>query len=126
HQGRGLRKQNSFDDLLACADHLVDTGWVAPERIGAYGDGAGALLVAAAANQAPDRFRAILAGGPLVDPLETLLDANVMLALEEWAEWGDPAADEATYLTRRGYRPADILREVEYPAVFAWTALEGM
>ncbi|ATG50248.1 protease [Brachybacterium vulturis] len=125
-QGRGPRKQNSFADLLACADHLVDTGWVAADRIGAVGDGAGALLVAGAANLAPERFRAILAGGPLVDPLETLLDPNVMLTLEEWAEWGDPAADEATYRSQRGYSPAENIRETEYPAVFAWTALDGM
>ncbi|WP_394216177.1 prolyl oligopeptidase family serine peptidase [Brachybacterium vulturis] len=125
-QGRGLHKQNSFADLLACADHLVDTGWAAADRIGAAGDGAGALLVAGAANLAPERFRAILTGGPLVDPLETLLDPNVMLTLEEWAEWGDPAADEATYRSQRAYSPAENIRGTEYPAVFAWTALDGM
>ena len=124
-QGRGLRKHSSFEDLLACVDHLVDTGWIAPDRIGAVGEGAGALLIAAAANLAPDRFRAILAGTPLVDPLETLLDPNVMLTLEEWAEWGDPAADEATYRCQRGYSPAENIREAVYPAIFAWTALEG-
>ena len=124
--GRGLRKQNSFTDLLACVDHLTATGWASPERIGAYGEGAGALLVAGAADLAPDRFRALLAGGPLVDPLETLLDPNVMLTLEEWAEWGDPAADEATYRCQRDYSPAENVPEGEYPAVFAWTSLEGM
>lgn len=124
-QGRGLRKQNSFTDFVACADHLVDTGWAAADRIGAFGDGAGALMVAGAVNQAPDRFRAILAGMPLVDPLETLLDPNVMLTLEEWAEWGDPAADEASYRNLRGYSPTENIREAAYPAVFAWTALEG-
>ena len=107
-------------------DHLTATGWASPERIGAYGEGAGALLVAGAADLAPDRFRALLVGGPLVDPLETLLDPNVMLTLEEWAEWGDPAADEATYRCQRDYSPAENVPEGEYPAVFAWTSLEGM
>lgn len=73
-QGRGLRKHHSFADFVACADHLVETGWAAADRIGAVGDGAGALLVAGATNLAPDRFRAILTGTPLVDTLETLLD----------------------------------------------------
>ena len=125
-QGRGLRKQNSFADLLACVDHLTETGWASPERIGACGEGAGALLVAGAANLAPDRFRALLVGGPLVDPLETLLDPNVMLTLEEWAEWGDPAADETTYRCHRACSPAENVPESEFPAVFAWTSLEGM
>lgn len=48
-----------------------------------------------------------------------------MLTLEEWAEWGDPAADEATYRAQRAYSPAENIREAQYPAVFAWTALEG-
>ena len=124
-QGRGLSKTNSFDDFVACADHLVATGWAAEGRLGAVGTGAGGLLVGAAANRAPKRFRAVLAGTPLVDPLETLLDTDVMLTLEEWAEWGDPAGDEATYRSQRGYSPAENIRETEYPAVFAWTAMEG-
>ena len=124
-QGRGLSKGNSFDDFVACADHLVSTGWAAQERLGAVGTGAGALLVGAAANRAPERFRAVVAGVPLVDPLETLLDADVMLTLEQWAEWGDPASDEANYRCLRSYSPAENIRETEYPAIFAWTALEG-
>jgi oligopeptidase B len=124
-KGRQLHKPNSFVDLVACVDHLVDTGWAAPDRISAVGTEHGGLLVAGAANLAPDRFRAIVVGMPLVDPLETLLDQDVMLTLEEWAEWGDPAADEATYRCLRGYSPAENLRATEYPAVFAWTALDG-
>nr|WP_226832199.1 prolyl oligopeptidase family serine peptidase [Brachybacterium sp. FME24] len=123
--GRQLHKATSFDDFAACADHLLSTGWVAPGRLGAAGTGAGGLLVAASANRSPGLFRAIIVGAPLVDPLETLLDPEVMLTLEEWAEWGDPAGDEAIYRCLRGYSPAENVREAEYPAVFAWTALDG-
>ncbi|MGP9538233.1 prolyl oligopeptidase family serine peptidase [Brachybacterium sp. AOP43-C2-M15] len=124
-QGRRLRKTASFEDFVACAGHLVATGWAAADRLGAVGTGPGGLLVGAAANLAPERFRAVLAGLPLVDPLETLLDPDVMLTLEEWAEWGDPAADEATYRSLASYSPAENVREAEYPAVFAWTSLDG-
>jgi oligopeptidase B len=124
-QGRRLQKSNSFDDFVACADHLVATGWVAEDRLGAVGTGAGGLLVAAAANRAPERFRAVVAGTPLVDLLETLLAPDVMLTLEEWEEWGDPAENAADYHSLRSYSPAENVRETEYPAVFAWTALEG-
>ncbi len=124
-QGRRLQKANSFDDFVACADHLVAAGWIAEDRLGAVGVGAGGLLVGAAVNRAPERFRAVVAGTPLVDPLETLLDPDVMLTLEEWAEWGDPAENAADYHSLRSYSPAENVRETEYPAVFAWTALEG-
>lgn len=124
-QGRHLHKDNSFDDFVACAEHLVATGWTSPDRLGAVGTGAGGLLVAVAANRAPHLFRAVLAGTPLVDPLETLLDKDVMLTIEEWAEWGDPAGDESTYRALRGFSPAENVRAVDYPAIYAWTALEG-
>ncbi|ATG56031.1 protease [Brachybacterium ginsengisoli] len=124
-QGRGAHKQNSFADLVACADLLVETGWVSPDRIGLIGHGAGGLLAAGASNLAPDRFRALLTVMPLADPLEALLDPDVMLTLEEWAEWGDPAEDEATYRDLRGYTPTENIRAEQYPAVYAWTAHEG-
>ena len=124
-QGRGLSKANSLDDFVACADHLVSTGWAAEDRLGAVGLGAGALLVGAAANRAPERFRALVAGTPLVDPLETLQDEDVMLTLEQWIEWGDPVGEEANYHAMRSYSPAENIRETEYPAIYAWTAQEG-
>lgn len=124
-QGRQLHKDNSFDDFLACAEHLIATGWASPDRLGAVGTGAGGLLVAAAVNRAPELFRAVLVGTPLTDPLETLLDKDVMLTIEEWAEWGDPAGDESTYRALRGFSPAENVRAVDYPAIYAWTALEG-
>ena len=125
HDGRRQRRMHSVDDLVACADHLVASGWAAPDRIGAVATGAGAMVVGAAANRAPELFRAVLAETPLVDPLETLLAPEVMLTLEEWTEFGDPAEDETAYRTLRACSPAENIRETEYPAVYAFTALEG-
>src|SRR5690606_24017729 len=56
---------------------------------------------------------------------ETLLAPEVMLTLEEWTEFGDPAEDETAYRTLRACSPAENIRETEYPAVYAFTALEG-
>lgn len=125
-RGRLLHKANSFDDFVACAEHLVSEGWVAQDRLAALGQGSGGLLVAASANRSPSTFRAIVAGAPLVDPLETLLDPEVLLTLEEWAEWGDPAGDEQIYRRLRSYSPAENIRAADYPAVFAWTSLDDM
>ena len=125
HDGRRQRRMHSVDDFVSCADHLVGSGWAAPERIGAVGAGAGAMVVAAAVNRAPELFRAVLAQTPLVDPLETMLAPEVMLTLEEWSEFGDPAEDETAYRALRACSPAENIRAAEYPAVYAVTALEG-
>lgn len=124
-RGRLLEKGTSFEDFVTCAEHLVETGWVHAQRLAAAGDGAGGLLVAGAANLAPERFRAVLAIDPLVDPLGTFLDPEAMLTLPEWAEWGDPVEDESVYHAMQAYSPAENVRDVPYPAVFAQAACEG-
>ncbi|WP_114853350.1 prolyl oligopeptidase family serine peptidase [Brachybacterium sp. YJGR34] len=124
-QGRLHAKSSSVDDFVACADHLVAGGWVDADRLGSVGSGAGGLLVGAAANRVPERFRAVLAGTPLTDLLETMLDPEVLRTLDEWAEWGDPAGDEAAYRSLKALSPAENVRAAPYPAVYAWTAHRG-
>lgn len=60
-------KQNVFDDVLACADALVEQGWTTPDRLTVSGGSNGGLLVGAAVTQAPGRFAAALCSAPLLD-----------------------------------------------------------
>ncbi len=106
-QGRLAAKGNSFTDFVACADALVEAGWVHPDRLAAEGGSAGGWLVAAAADRAPDRFRIVHAQVPFVDPLTTLLDPELPLTVTEWEEWGDPLADPAAYRRIKGWSPCE-------------------
>ncbi|HEV2375286.1 MAG TPA: S9 family peptidase, partial [Streptosporangiaceae bacterium] len=51
--GKLLHKTNTFTDFVACAAHLVATGWTSASRLVARGGSAGGLLMGAAANLAP-------------------------------------------------------------------------
>ena len=55
--GKLDRKQHTFSDFIACARHLVDSGWTTPEPMIAEGASAGGLLMGAVANQAPRAVR---------------------------------------------------------------------
>src|SRR5699024_5659671 len=125
HSAQREDKAVSFTDFLSCAEHLVDAGWVAADRLGAAGSGPGGLLVAASANLAPHRFRAVVAQEPMVDPLASLLDPGVLLSLQEWAEWGDPAEEESVYRALRACSPAENVGASAYPAVLAQAVLEA-
>ncbi len=92
-RGRLEHKENTFDDFVTCADHFVESGWVAPNRLAAQGASAGGLLMGAVANRAPELFRAIHAEVPFVDVLTTILDKSLPLTVTEWEEWGNPVAD---------------------------------
>lgn len=119
--GKLMRKQNTFSDFIACARHLVDTGWAS--RIVAEGGSAGGLLMGAVANQAPDAFAGVVAQVPFVDALTTMLDASLPLTVTEYDEWGNPEADEQVYEYMAGYAPYDNIRAQAYPPMLAETSL---
>ncbi|MEM8925298.1 MAG: S9 family peptidase [Actinomycetota bacterium] len=117
--GKFEHKANSFDDFVACARHLIDTGRTAPDRLVIRGGSAGGLLVGAAVNRAPELFAAVVAQVPFVDALNTMLDASLPLTVTEWEEWGNPGADETIYREMRAYSPYENIAAVEYPSVLA-------
>ncbi|MGH9093048.1 MAG: prolyl oligopeptidase family serine peptidase, partial [Acidimicrobiales bacterium] len=128
--GRLAVKPHSFSDYLACARHLVEAGFTAPDRLAARGASAGGLLVGAALNRAPGLFRAAVAEVPFVDCLTTMLDETLPLTVGEWEEWGNPAASAEAYRVIEGYSPYDNVRPtapdgtpVRYPRVLATAGL---
>lgn len=121
--GKLLQKKNTFTDFVTCADHLVDSGWVHPDRLVAEGGSAGGLLIGAALNLAPERFRAVHAAVPFVDALTTILDPSLPLTVVEWEEWGDPLHDPEVYAYMKSYSPYENVRDAAYPAVLATTSL---
>ena len=121
--GKMEHKTNTFTDFLACAEQLVSSGWVAPDRLAAEGGSAGGLLMGAVANLAPGRFRAIHAAVPFVDALTTILDPSLPLTVPEWEEWGDPLHDQDVYRYMKSYTPYENIAALDYPAILATTSL---
>ncbi len=121
--GKLLAKRHTFTDFVACAQHLVDCGWVAPDRLAGEGASAGGLLIGAAVNLRPDLFRAVHAAVPFVDALTTILDPSMPLTVGEWEEWGNPLESAEVYAYMKSYTPYENVRPVPYPAVLATTSL---
>ena len=117
--GKLLKKRNTFTDFVACARHLVEQGWTAPERLVARGGSAGGLLVGAVANIAPRLFAGIVANVPFVDALNTILDPSLPLTVTEWEEWGDPLHDPQVYAYMKSYSPYENVTGQAYPPIFA-------
>lgn len=122
-QGKMLAKKNSFTDFVACARHLVKSGWSTADRLVARGGSAGGLLMGAVVNLAPEAFGGIVAQVPFVDALNTILDPSLPLTVTEWEEWGNPLADPEVYAYMRSYTPYENVTNVAYPPVVAVTSL---
>jgi oligopeptidase B len=121
--GKLAHKQNTFGDFIACARHLVDTGWTTTRTLVAEGGSAGGLLIGAVVTQAPELFGAVVAQVPFVDPLTSMLDSTLPLTMTEYDEWGNPEADPAVYDYVAGYAPYDNVAAVDYPPILAETSI---
>jgi oligopeptidase B len=121
--GKLEHKTNTFTDFLACARHLVDTGWTTRELTIAEGASAGGLLMGAIANLAPESFGGVVADVAFVDILTSMLDASLPLTVPEYEEWGNPGADPEVYDRIAGYAPYDNVAAVDYPPILAETSL---
>ncbi len=120
--GKLLAKQNTFGDMITCAEHLVAHGLVDSDRLAIRGGSAGGLLVAACMTQRPDLFASVVAEVPFVDVVSTMSDPTLPLTVTEWEEWGDPR-DEPYATCILGYSPYDNTVAAEYPAVYATAGL---
>ena len=114
--GKLLHKRNTFDDFIACADHLVAEGYTTPGVLAIRGRSAGGLLIGAVLNQRPELFACAVAQVPFVDALTTMLDDKLPLTVNEYDEWGNPAQPEF-YRYIKSYSPYDNVRPASYPAV---------
>ena len=65
--GRGPHKHRAISDFNDGATWLIDAGLTTSDRLAAYGQSGGGLLVTAAAAQRPDLYAAVIAEGPLCD-----------------------------------------------------------
>ena len=121
-EGKLLKKMNTFTDFNAAAEHLIAAGYTRPEKLAAMGRSAGGLLMGVVVNLRPDLFRAVIAGVPFVDVINTMLDASIPLTVGEWEEWGNPA-DPEYYAYMKSYSPYDNVAEKAYPAILATAGL---
>ncbi len=122
-QGRTMNKINTFTDFIACAEYLKDNGYSDPDNIFAMGESAGGLLMGAVTNMRPDLWKGVVAGVPFVDALTTMLDPTIPLTTSEYDEWGNPAESQEAYEYILSYSPVDNIREVEFPAMYVFSAL---
>jgi oligopeptidase B len=120
--GRMMQKMNTFHDFIDCAEYLVAHKFTSADRLVIQGGSAGGLLVGAAANMAPDLFKAVVAQVPFVDVVNTMLDASLPLTTIEYIEWGNPN-DKVAFDYIRSYSPYDNIRPQPYPAMLVHVSL---
>ena len=106
-------RQTAYDDFLAAAEWLIDTGRTTAAKLAIFGGSNSGLLVGAAMTQRPDLFRAVVCMVPMLDMLRYHLFDNAHVWKEEFGTAEDPEDFQALL----AYSPYHHIREgVVYPA----------
>jgi prolyl oligopeptidase len=116
--GHLTRKQNVFDDFIACAERLVGAGYTVSDRLAIMGASNGGLLMGAVLTQRPELFRAVACDVGVLDALRVEHDDNGAFNVTEFGTIEDPAQFEAL----NAYSPVHRVRDgTAYPAVLLST-----
>lgn len=105
-QGRLASKKQGVQDLIACAEHLVQAGYTEPRRLCVEAASAGGWVVGAALNARPELFAAAVLTCPSLDALTAAAEDG-----QGVHELGDPAADAEAFRYIRSWSPYDGLGE---------------
>ncbi len=118
HAGNLTRKQNVFDDFIACAQYLIAQKYTSPAHLAILGGSNGGLLMGAVLTQRPDLFRAVVSYVGIYDMLRVELDPNGAFNTTEFGTVKDRAQFEALY----AYSPYHHVKDgTSYPAVLFLT-----
>jgi prolyl oligopeptidase len=116
--GNLTNKQNVFDDFIAGAEFLIQSGYTKPARLAIEGGSNGGLLMGAALTQRPELFRAVVSHVGIYDMLRVELDPNGSFNIPEFGSVKDPQQ----FAALNAYSPYHRVKEgVAYPAVLFMT-----
>ncbi|HSR51023.1 MAG TPA: prolyl oligopeptidase family serine peptidase [Acidobacteriota bacterium] len=106
-------KQNVFDDFIAAAEYLIDSGYTSSQHLAISGGSNGGLLVGAAMTQRPELFAAVVCNYPLLD----MLRYDKLLVGSFWISEYGSAENPDQYPYLKAYSPYHNVRQgTEYPA----------
>jgi prolyl oligopeptidase len=116
--GNLTRKQNVFDDFIACAEFLIRSNYTSPQRLAIQGGSNGGLLMGAALTQRPDLFGAVVSHVGIYDMLRVELDPNGEFNVTEFGT----VKDRAQFQALRAYSPYhNVKNGTPYPPVLFMT-----
>ena len=112
------KRQVAYDDFIAVAEDLIESGVTSPRHLGIRGGSNGGLLTGVMLTQRPDLWNAVVVQVPLLD----MKRYNRLLAGASWmAEYGDPDTGDWAYISE--YSPYHNIRsDADYPTPFFTTS----
>lgn len=113
-QAKLLTKHRTYEDVIACAQHLQKKRYSSPRKTALIGGSAGGMMVGAVFNMRPDLFGAGIAYVPAADLLTSSLDESLGGTRLHYDENGDPSI-LSHYRYLKKHSPYEGVRAQRYP-----------
>ncbi|MDX3895704.1 prolyl oligopeptidase family serine peptidase [Pusillimonas sp.] len=115
--GRLLNKQNTYDDVIAVAQHLIDQGLTRPGKLALQGESNGGLTTAAVALQRPDLFSVVF---PTVGVLDLVRYDKFTSGFGWHGDYGQ-TTDQAQFENMMQFSPLHNVKPLAYPPTYVFT-----
>ena len=113
YAGRMANKPNTWLDLIACAEYLVDKGYTAPEHMAPMGGSAGGVLAGRSITTRPDLFGAAVIQVGMLDAIRAETTTNGVPNIKEFGTVADEEGFKGL-LAMSSYH--NVRDDVTYPA----------
>ena len=77
-----VKKKNTFNDYIECADYLVANNYTDSSKLVGMGASAGGLLMGAVINMRPELFNLVVMGVPFVNVMSEMCNDKKALNKE--------------------------------------------
>jgi prolyl oligopeptidase len=116
--GQKLTKQHTIDDMIACAQYLIEHKYTSPQHLAGEGTSAGGITIGGAITQRPDLFGAALIRVGDSDSMRSELMASGPANIPEFGTVKDKDGFKALY-AMDAYQ--HVKADTNYPAVLLTT-----
>ena len=118
--GQKSKKTNSWKDLIACTEYLINQNYTSPKKIALLGGSAGGILMGRAMTERPDLFRVVLIESGVLNTLRNEYGGVGKSAALEYGNLNNPN-DFKGLLEMDAYH--HIEKGVKYPATLVTSGI---
>ena len=114
-------KPNTWKDMIACTEYMIEEGYTRPEKSVLMGSSAGGIMAGRAMTDRPDLYKAVILISPAMNMLRSEIQPNGLNSIKEFGTV-EKEEEFKALLEMDSYH--NIKKGVEYPATIVTTGIK--
>ncbi|TXI92238.1 MAG: S9 family peptidase [Neisseriales bacterium] len=122
--GRLLNKQNTYNDVAAVANYLINNGYTSSAKLALWGASNGGLTTAATALQNPNLFKVVFPAVGVQDVLRYQLFTNGFTWYSDFGYSSGESSTQEQFNNIMTFSPLQNVKNIAYPTMLIMTGME--